>query len=174
MWEARHEKRWQGWSEAVAGGDVSEVGRCGGTDRAATDKGVWASVGGAPTRVGQPEVGGSVRKRPVSGLQSIGEFIIQAIQKTVLLLLVSVHFIWSIMRQLSELSDILIHSHGPLLQILGLLLLQFDNPLGNMMFTENNSKFRLVVALGFLMGFHVCNPTSRLQDQKVGVTNRVK
>jgi hypothetical protein len=90
-----------------------------------------------------------------------------------LLLLVSVHFIWSIVRQLSELSDILIHSYGPLIQILGLLL-QLDNPLGNMMFAEKNSKFWLVVALGFLMGFHVCNPTSRLQDQKVGVTNRVK
>jgi hypothetical protein len=63
----------------VAGGDVSEVGRCGGTDRAATDKGVRASVGGAPTQVGQPEVGCSIGKRPVSGLQSIGEFIIQAI-----------------------------------------------------------------------------------------------
>jgi hypothetical protein len=48
----------------------------------------------------------------VLGLQSIGHSIIQAIQKMVLLLLISVHFIWSIARQLSELGDVLIHSHG--------------------------------------------------------------
>jgi hypothetical protein len=48
----------------------------------------------------------------VLGLQSIGQSIIQAIQKMVLLLLISVHFIWSIARQLSELGDVLIHSHG--------------------------------------------------------------
>jgi hypothetical protein len=50
----------------------------------------------------------------VSGLQSIGQSIIQAIQKIVLLLLINVHLIWSIARQLSELGDVLIHSHGPL------------------------------------------------------------
>jgi hypothetical protein len=50
----------------------------------------------------------------VLGLQSIGQSIIQAIQKIVLLLLISVHFIWSIARQLSELSDVLVHSHGPM------------------------------------------------------------
>jgi hypothetical protein len=67
----------------------------------------------------------------VPGLQSIGQSIIEAIQKIVSLLLIGVHFIWSITRQLSELGDILIHSHGPLFQILKLL--QHDNPLGNMM-----------------------------------------
>jgi hypothetical protein len=59
----------------------------------------------------------------ILGLQSIGQSIIQAIQKTVLLLLISVHFIWSIARQLSEHSDIIIHRHEPLFQILELLLL---------------------------------------------------
>jgi hypothetical protein len=66
----------------------------------------------------------------ISGLQSIGQSIISAIQKIVLLLLMSVHFIWSIARQLSELGDVLIHSHGPLFQILELLLLQLENPWG--------------------------------------------
>jgi hypothetical protein len=50
----------------------------------------------------------------IPSLQSIGQSIIQAIQKIVLLLLISVHFIWSIARQLSELGDILVHNHGPL------------------------------------------------------------
>jgi hypothetical protein len=59
----------------------------------------------------------------ILGLQSIGQSIIQAIQKTVLLLLISVHFIWSIARQLSKHSDIIIHRHEPLFQILELLLL---------------------------------------------------
>jgi hypothetical protein len=45
---------------------------------------------------------------------------------------------------LSKLDDILIHRHGHLFQILELLLLQLDNPLGNMMCTENISKFKLI------------------------------
>jgi hypothetical protein len=49
----------------------------------------------------------------ILGLQIIGQSIIQAIQKIVLLLLISIHFTWSVARQLSELGDILIHSHGP-------------------------------------------------------------
>jgi hypothetical protein len=48
----------------------------------------------------------------ISGLQSIDQYIIQAIQKTVLLLLISLHLIWNIARQLSELGDILVHRHG--------------------------------------------------------------
>jgi hypothetical protein len=59
----------------------------------------------------------------VLGLQSIGQSIIQSIQKAILLLLISVHFIGSIVRQLSELGDILIDKHGPLFQILELLLI---------------------------------------------------
>jgi hypothetical protein len=48
----------------------------------------------------------------VPGLQSIGQSIIQAIQETVLHLLISFNFMRSIARQLSELGDILVHRHG--------------------------------------------------------------
>jgi hypothetical protein len=58
----------------------------------------------------------------VSGLESIGQSIIQAIQKAILHLLISVHFILSIARQFGELGDILVHRHGPLFQIRELLL----------------------------------------------------
>jgi hypothetical protein len=77
----------------------------------------------------------------VSSLQNIGQSIIQVIQETFLLLLVSVNFMWSIARRLSELGDVLIHRHGPLFQILKLFLLQLDNFLGNMMCTEGRSEF---------------------------------
>jgi hypothetical protein len=100
------------------------------------------------------------------GLQSIGQSIIQAIQKTVLLLLINVYFIWSIARQLSELGDILDHRHGPMFQILQLLL-QLDDPLGNMMCTESSSKFQPVDALGFLMGFHVSIPPVGCRTRKL-------
>ncbi len=43
----------------------------------------------------------------VSSLQSIGQPIIQAIQETLLFLLISVNFMWGIARQLSELGDVL-------------------------------------------------------------------
>jgi hypothetical protein len=76
----------------------------------------------------------------ISGFQNIGYSIIQAVQKIVLLLLINIHFTWSIARQLSELGDILVHSHGPLFQILELIFRQLDNPLGNMMCMESSSK----------------------------------
>jgi hypothetical protein len=44
----------------------------------------------------------------------MGQFIIQAIQETLLLLLISVDLMWEIAGQLSELCDVLIHKHGPL------------------------------------------------------------
>jgi hypothetical protein len=59
----------------------------------------------------------------ISGLQSIGQPIIQTVQETLLVLLISVDFMRGITRQLSELDDVLIHRHGPLFQILKLLLL---------------------------------------------------
>jgi hypothetical protein len=59
-----------------------------------------------------------------------------------------------IMRQVSELGDVLIHRLGPLFKILKLLL-QLDNFLGNRMCTESSSEFRPVVALRFPMGFNV-------------------
>jgi hypothetical protein len=60
-----------------------------------------------------------VLKVPI--LQIIGQSIIQAIQKAILLLLTSVRFIGSIARQLSELGDILVHRHELLFQIMELL-----------------------------------------------------
>jgi hypothetical protein len=87
----------------------------------------------------------------VSGLQSIGQLIIQAIQEAFLLVLISVDFMQGVARQLSELGDVLIHRHGPLLQILELFLLQLDNSLGNMMCTKSSTELRPVDALGFLM-----------------------
>jgi hypothetical protein len=93
----------------------------------------------------------------VPDLQSISQSIIQAIQEA-LLLLISVNFMRSIARQLSEFGDILIHRHGPLFQIDELLLFQLDHSLGNMMCMESNSKLCLAYALGFLMGFHVRIP----------------
>jgi hypothetical protein len=89
----------------------------------------------------------------VSSLKSIGQSIIQVIQETLMFLLISVDFMRGVVRQLSELGDILIHSHGPLFQILKLIILQLDNSLGNMMCTESNSELRLVDALRFLMGY---------------------
>jgi hypothetical protein len=103
----------------------------------------------------------------IPGLQSIGQFIIQAIQKIVLLLLISAHFIWSIARQLSELDDVLVHSHGPLFRILKLLLLQLDNTMGNMMCMKSRSEFWPVDALGFLMGFHVSIPPVGCRTRKL-------
>jgi hypothetical protein len=87
----------------------------------------------------------------VSSLKSIGQSIIQVIQETLMFLLISVDFMRGVVRQLSELGDILIHSHGPLFQILKLIILQLDSSLGNMMCTESNSELRLVDALRFLM-----------------------
>jgi hypothetical protein len=94
----------------------------------------------------------------VSRLQSIGQSIIQAIQETFLLLLISVDLMRGIAGQLSELSDVLIHRHGLLFQILKLFLLQLDHSLRNMMCMESGSEFWLVDALGLLMGFHVSIP----------------
>jgi hypothetical protein len=91
----------------------------------------------------------------VSGLQIIGQTIIQAIQKIVLCLLISVNFMRSIARHLSELSDILIHRNGPLFQISKLFPLQLDHSLGNMMCIESSSEFQPVDALGFLLCFHI-------------------
>jgi hypothetical protein len=82
-------------------------------------------------------------------LQSIGQPIIQAIEETLLFLLISVNFMRGIVRQLSELSDVLIHKHGPLFRILKLL--QLDNSLGNMMCMKSNSKLWPVDALRFLI-----------------------
>jgi hypothetical protein len=57
----------------------------------------------------------------VSSLQSIYQPIIQAIQETLMFLLISLGFMWGVARRLSELGDVLIHRHGPIFQILKLL-----------------------------------------------------
>jgi hypothetical protein len=101
----------------------------------------------------------------VSSLQSIGRPIIQAIQETLLFLLISVDFMRGVARQLSELGDILIHRHGPLFQILKLL--QLDNSLGNMMCMESSSGLRSVDALRFFMGFDVSIPPVGCRTRKL-------
>jgi hypothetical protein len=103
----------------------------------------------------------------VMGLQSIGQSIIQTIQKAILLLLIGVHFIGSIARQLSELDDTLILRHGLLFQILNRLLLQLHHSLGYMVCTERSSKLWLVDALRFLMGIHVCIPPVGCRTRKL-------
>jgi hypothetical protein len=69
----------------------------------------------------------------VLSLQSIGQSINQSIQEIFLFLFIGVDFMRGIARQLSELSDVLVHRHRPLFQILKLFVLQLDKPLGNMM-----------------------------------------
>jgi hypothetical protein len=103
----------------------------------------------------------------VSSLQSIGQSIIQAIQEVFLLLLISVDFMRGILRQLSELGDVLIHRHAPMFQILKLLLLYLDNSLGNMMCMESSSELWPADTLGFLMGFHVSIPPVGCRPRKL-------
>jgi hypothetical protein len=50
----------------------------------------------------------------LSSHQSIGHPVIQAIQETLLSFLISVDFMQGVARQLSELSDVLVHGHGSL------------------------------------------------------------
>jgi hypothetical protein len=82
----------------------------------------------------------------VLGLQSVGQSIIQCIEETFLLLLISVNLIGSIVRQLSELDDTLVHRQGSLLQILELLL-QLDHSMGNMVSMKSSCKLKPVDAL---------------------------
>jgi hypothetical protein len=102
-----------------------------------------------------------------SGLKSIGQPIIQAVQETLLFLLISVNFMRGVMRQLSELGDVLIHRYGSLFQILKQLLLLLDQSLGNMMYIESGSELRPVDALRFLMGFNICIPPVGCRTRKL-------
>jgi hypothetical protein len=72
-----------------------------------------------------------------------------------LLLLVSIHVIWSVAGKLREMSDILAHRHGSLLQILELLL-ELDNTLRYMMRTESHLELILVDGVRFFMSFYIC------------------
>jgi hypothetical protein len=91
----------------------------------------------------------------VTGFQSIGKFIIQTIEETLVLLLVSVHIIGNIVGKLCEMSDILTHRHGSLLQILELLL-ELDYTLGYVMRLESHLQLILVDPVGFFMSFYIC------------------
>jgi hypothetical protein len=84
-----------------------------------------------------------------------------------LLLLISVNFLRSIARQFSELSDILVHRHRPLFQIMKLLPLQLDHSLGSMICMESSSESQPVDAVGFLMGFHVSIPPVGCRTRKL-------
>jgi hypothetical protein len=72
-----------------------------------------------------------------------------------------------VVRYLSELGDILVHKHGPLFEILKLLLLLLDDSLGNMMCTKSSFEFWLVDALGFLMDFHINIPPVGCRTRKL-------
>jgi hypothetical protein len=94
----------------------------------------------------------------VSGFQSIGKSIIKTIEETLLLLLISIHIIRSVAEKLREMSDILAHCHGSLLQILELLLLELDNTLRNMMRAESHLELIPIDGVGFFMSFYIRIP----------------
>jgi hypothetical protein len=93
--------------------------------------------------------------------------IIQTIQETFLLLIISVDFMRGIVGHLSELGDVLVHRHGHPFQISKLFLIQLDHSLGNMMCTKSSSEFRPVDALGFLMDLHVGTPPVSCKARKL-------
>jgi hypothetical protein len=94
----------------------------------------------------------------VSGFKCIGKSILQSIEETLLLLLIGVHIIWSVARKLREMSDILTHRHGSLLQILELFLLDLDNTLRYVMGSESHLELIPVDSVRFFMSFHICIP----------------
>jgi hypothetical protein len=94
----------------------------------------------------------------VTCFQSIGKSIIQSIEKTLLLLLVGVHIVGSIAGKMHEMSDILAHHHGSLLQILEFLLLELHNTLRYVMKSESHLELITVDAFGCFMSFFICIP----------------
>jgi hypothetical protein len=93
----------------------------------------------------------------VTCFQSIGKSIIQAIEETLLLLLIGVHIIQSIAGKLRETSGILTHCHGSLLQIMELLL-ELDNSLRYVMRVESHLELILFDGVRFFMSFYICIP----------------
>jgi hypothetical protein len=69
----------------------------------------------------------SLENLKVMCFESIGKSIIQTIEETLLLLLIGIHIVWIISGKMREMSDIITHYHGSLLQILKLLILELDN-----------------------------------------------
>jgi hypothetical protein len=77
--------------------------------------------------------------------------------KTLFLLLISIHVIWSVVGKLCEISDILAHHRGSLLQILELLL-ELDYALRYVMREEGHLELIPVDGVGFFMSFYICIP----------------
>jgi hypothetical protein len=94
----------------------------------------------------------------VSGFQSIGKSIIQSVEETLLLFLIGVHITWSVVGKLCEMSDVLSHRHGSLLQILKLILLELDNALRYVMRAESHLELIPVDGVRFFMSFYICIP----------------
>jgi hypothetical protein len=92
----------------------------------------------------------------VTCFQSTGKSIIQSIEETLLLLLVGIHIIRSVMRKLHQMSGILTHYHGSLLQIMELLLLELDNTLRHVMRAESHLELIPVDGVEFFMSFYIC------------------
>jgi hypothetical protein len=93
--------------------------------------------------------------------QSIGKSIIQSVEEILLLLLIGIHVIGSVAGKLCEMSDILAHHYGSLLQILEFLLLKVDNTLRYMMRSESYLELIPVDAFMFFMSFYICIPLIR-------------
>jgi hypothetical protein len=83
----------------------------------------------------------------ISGLQCINQTIIKPVEETVLFLLALVHIIWGVVLQLGDLSNILIHRLGALLQVLDLFLFQLDHALRNTMSAERSPELLPINAL---------------------------
>jgi hypothetical protein len=97
----------------------------------------------------------------VTCFQSIGKFIIQFVEETLLFLFVGIHVVGSVAGKLHEMSDILAHRHVSLLQILEFLLLELDYTLRHMMRSKNHLKLISVDAFRFLMSCYICIPPIR-------------
>jgi hypothetical protein len=92
----------------------------------------------------------------VTRFQSIGKSIIQAVEKILLLLLISIHIIESGAGKLCETSNILAHCHRSLLQIMELLLLELDNTLRYMMRSKGHLEHIPVDDVRFFISFYIC------------------
>jgi hypothetical protein len=102
----------------------------------------------------------------VSGIQSIGESILQSFEETLLLLLIGVHIIWSVARKLREMSNVLTRHHGSLLQILELLL-ELDITLRYMMRAESHLELIPVDGVRSFISFYICIPLVRCMSYQL-------
>jgi hypothetical protein len=84
--------------------------------------------------------------------------ILQSIEETLFLLLISIHIILSIAGKLRETGDVLTHHHGSVLQILALILLDLDNTLRYVMRSESHLELIPVDGVRFFMSFYICIP----------------